>query len=188
MSNMPTPPEYPDAVAAWIDGHSQPGTLADKNTIVLHETEGASAAGAISTFRQSVAPHRVSCHFVIDRDGTVFQCINIADVAWHASQVNAHSVGIEHAGISATGAKAISQSHALMNPPLPPVAAMPCTDAQYAASSKLVAWLCHKLQIPCDRTHVREHCEASPADHHDLCCHGALDPNRVVAMAKVVQV
>ena len=181
---MPTSPEYPPAIPAWIEDHSLPGRLADKNLIVLHETEGSTAAGAISTFRQSKAPNRVSCHFVIDRDGTVYQCIGIADIAWHASQVNAHSVGIEHAGISPTGAKAISHTHALLNPPLPPVAAMPCTEAQYAASAKLVAWLCTQLQIPCDRSHVREHCEASPADHHDLCCHGALDPDRVVTMAK----
>jgi N-acetyl-anhydromuramyl-L-alanine amidase AmpD len=171
------PPDYPHAVAAWIEGHSLPGQLSDKNTIVLHETEGSTAAGAIATFRQSVHPNRVSCHFVIDRDGTVFQCVPIADIAWHASQVNAHSVGIEHAGISATGAKALSHA------PHPPVSAMPCTEAQYAASAKLVAWLCQQLDIPCDRHHVREHCEASPADHHDLCCHGALDPDRVVKMA-----
>ena len=181
---MPITPEYPAAVAAWIEGHSQPANLSDKNMIVLHETEGSTAEGAISTFRQSVAPHRVSCHFVIDRDGTVYQCISIADIAWHASQVNAHSVGIEHAGISPTGAKAISHAHALMTPPRPPISAMPCTEAQYVASAKLVAWLCGRLQIPCDRVHVREHCEASPADHHDLCCHGALDPDRVVTMAK----
>jgi len=153
---------YPEAKWQPLTNHSAPGQLWQRDLIVLHITEGSSAASAIATFAASVRPHRVSAHFVIDRDGSVYQLVDLKDTAWHASEVNARSVGIEHAA-TAEG--------------------LPATDAQYTASSKLVAWLCALLKIPCDRQHVRTHNEASPADGHVLCCTGGLDPDKVVSMA-----
>jgi N-acetyl-anhydromuramyl-L-alanine amidase AmpD len=156
---------YPKAKWVPLTDHSAPGNLTDRNTIVLHITDGPTAAGAIATFKASVAPHRVSAHFVIDRDGTVYQLLDIRETAWHASQANAHSVGIEHAAVPGK---------------------LPATDQQYSASAALVAWLCGEMKISCDRTHVRTHNEASPRDGHALCCTGALDPDRVVNAAKVI--
>jgi len=154
---------YPQAIQRPLLGdHSQWATLEQRNTIVLHITQGPTAAGAIATFRASKAPNRISCHFVIDRDGTVYQLVSIADTAWHASQCNAHSVGIEHAAIAGT---------------------LMATEEQYQASAKLVAWLCDQMKIPVDRAHVRTHNECSPRDGHVLCCTGALDPDRVVQIA-----
>jgi N-acetyl-anhydromuramyl-L-alanine amidase AmpD len=154
---------YPDAKWEPLVDHSAPGLLSNRNLIILHITEGSSAASAIATFRASVHPHRVSAHFVIDRDGTVYQLVDLNDTTWHASQVNSRSVGIEHAA-TAEGLAA--------------------TEEQYVASSKLVAWLCGVLKIPCDRTHVKSHNEASPTDGHVLCCTGGLDPDKVVTLAQ----
>jgi N-acetyl-anhydromuramyl-L-alanine amidase AmpD len=137
--------------------------LAQRNLIVLHITQGPTAMSAIWTFEASIHPNRTSAHFVVDRDGTVYQLLDLSDTAWHASAVNERSIGIEHAAIAGT---------------------LLATEAQYLASAALVAWLCGALKIPCDRAHVRTHNEASPADHHELCCTGALDPDRVVAMAR----
>jgi hypothetical protein len=64
---------------------------------------------------------------------------------------------------------------------------LPATEEQYAASSKLVAWLCELLAIPIDRDHVKSHNEASPRDGHTGCCYPSLDPDRVVEMAKQVE-
>ncbi len=160
---MPITFWYQDATIELLKNHAAPGKLGDRDLIVLHITEGPTARSAINTFRASVAPNRVSAHFVIDRDGTVYQLLSIEDTAWHASSVNSHSVGIEHAAMTNN---------------------LPATEAQYQASSKLVAWLCVQLALPCDRAHVRTHHEASPKDGHVLCCTGALDPDRVVDMAK----
>ncbi len=150
--------------ATWmpLTGHSAPGNVANRKLIVLHITQGPTAASAIDTFKSSVAPHRVSAHFVIDRDGTVYQLLDLNDTAWHASACNPTSVGIEHAAMVGT---------------------LMATDDQYDASSKLVAWLCTRLNVPCDRDHVKTHNEVSPQDGHTLCCTGALDPDRVVAEA-----
>jgi N-acetyl-anhydromuramyl-L-alanine amidase AmpD len=153
---------YPSAVQKPLVGHSAPGTIAQKSLIVLHITGGSTVSGAFETFRFSQAPRRTSAHFIIDRDGTVYQLLPISDTAWHASMVNRISVGIEHVGIPDT---------------------LMCTEEQYAASALLVRWLCDALKIPCDRKHILTHNEASPADAHVLCCTGALNPDRVVAQA-----
>ena len=143
--------------------HSADGTIA-RNLIVLHITAGPSAQSAINTFKASVAPHRVSAHFCIDRDGTVYQLVDTGRTAWHASQVNSRSIGIEHAAIPEK---------------------LPLTDGQYTASAALVAWLCAELQIPCDSDHVMGHNQASPADGHVACCEPTLSVERVIAAARV---
>lgn len=38
---------------------------------------------------------KISTHFVIDNDGTIYQLINLNDIAWHASGHNNHTVGID---------------------------------------------------------------------------------------------
>jgi N-acetyl-anhydromuramyl-L-alanine amidase AmpD len=134
-----------------------------RNLIVLHITAGPSAQSAINTFKASVAPHRVSAHFCIDRDGTVYQLVDTVRTAWHASQVNSRSIGIEHAAIPGK---------------------LPLTDAQYAASAALVAWLCGELRIPCDSDHVMGHNQASPADGHVGCCEPTLSVEKVIAAAR----
>jgi N-acetyl-anhydromuramyl-L-alanine amidase AmpD len=80
------------------------GRAAGVDTIVIHTTEG-SAAAAIGWFAMnhgtsSLGP--TSAHYVIDVDGTVTQCVDTADTAYHAgnSSVNARSVGVELAGRS----------------------------------------------------------------------------------------
>lgn len=147
--------------------------------ITLHITEGTTPGGAFSTFAGSVAPHRVSAHFIVGRAGSIWQLVPLSRVAWHASQVNYHSIGIEHVALSAAGAADLNRRH----PSGAPFVEMLATEEQYAASAKLLAWLCGQTKITCDRTHIRTHHEASPADHHNLCCTGALNPDRVVAMA-----
>jgi N-acetyl-anhydromuramyl-L-alanine amidase AmpD len=150
---------YPKAIQKPLTGHSSVGTFLQKNLVVLHITCGTTMDGAYETFKTSLTPHRVSAHFIIDRDGMVYQLLPLSDVAWHASEVNHRSIGIEHVAV--------------------PNLQM-ATEAQYAASSALVWWLCGELGIPCDRSHVQSHNEASPKDRHVLCCTGGLDPDKVV--------
>jgi N-acetyl-anhydromuramyl-L-alanine amidase AmpD len=107
-----TPILYPGAIWQPLTNHSDPGTLAQRKLIVLHDTEGTTAAGAINTFRTSVHPNRTSVHLVVDRDGTVYQLVDLADTAWHASAVNSHSIGIEHVGLSAAGAQRLNSEYA----------------------------------------------------------------------------
>ncbi|MEO1128178.1 MAG: N-acetylmuramoyl-L-alanine amidase [Planctomycetota bacterium] len=46
--------------------------------------------------------HRgLSVHFMLDIDGTIYQTLDVKERAWHASQANTRSVGIEIANIGA---------------------------------------------------------------------------------------
>ncbi len=70
--------------------------------LVIHFTSGASARSSAEWFR---APQNrsSSAHLVIDRDGSVVQCVPFDTVAWHAGRsqwkglvgLNRHSLGIE---------------------------------------------------------------------------------------------
>ena len=53
---------------------------------------------------------RMSVHYVIDRDGTTYRCVNEQDAAWHAGDsvldgchdVDARSIGVELVGFPST--------------------------------------------------------------------------------------
>jgi len=105
------------------------GTKIDK--IVLHCTEG-SLASALAEFQRSDA-RKVSAHYVIDRNGDIYQMVNDADCANHCMGANSGSIGIEHVG---------SETDALAAP-------------QAAASAALIRWLLQEHQIP--RTNIFGH-------------------------------
>jgi hypothetical protein len=105
------------------------GTKIDK--IVLHCTEG-SLASALAEF-QTTDSRKVSAHYVIDRNGDIYQMVNDADCANHCMGANTGSIGIEHVG---------SETDALAAP-------------QAAASAALIRWLLQEHQIP--RTNIFGH-------------------------------
>ena len=43
----------------------------------------------------------LSCHFLLDLDGTIYQTLDLKERAWHAAQANSRSIGIEIANIGA---------------------------------------------------------------------------------------
>jgi hypothetical protein len=105
------------------------GTKIDK--IVLHCTER-SLASALAEFQRSDS-RKVSAHYVIDRNGDIYQMVNDADCANHCMGANAGSIGIEHVA---------SETDALAAP-------------QGAASAALIRWLLQEHQIP--RTNIFGH-------------------------------
>ena len=105
------------------------GTKIDK--IVLHCTEG-SLASALAEF-QKTDSRKVSAHYLIDRNGDIYQMVNDADCANHCMGSNAGSIGIEHVG---------SETDALTAP-------------QAAASAALIRWLLQEHQI--SRTNIFGH-------------------------------
>jgi len=105
------------------------GTKIDK--IVLHCTEG-SLASALAEFQRTDS-RKVSAHYVIDRNGDIYQMVNDTDCANHCMGANDGSIGIEHVG---------SETDSLATP-------------QAAASAALIRWLLQKHQIP--RTNIFGH-------------------------------
>ena len=77
------------------------GRLRSHDFIVIHYTEGQSAAGAIEWL--TIPKSKVSSHIVIARDGAITQLVPFDTIAWHAGDsywkgmrsLNYYSIGIE---------------------------------------------------------------------------------------------
>lgn len=86
--------------AAFVPSPHHGGRIRPR-VVVIHDTAGTTAAGAISWFQNPRS--KVSAHFVVDRDGTVTQMVECDVKAWHAGRssyrgtpnVNDFSIGIE---------------------------------------------------------------------------------------------
>ena len=96
--------------------------------VVIHDTGCHGVGRALA---------RMSVHYVIDRDGTIYRCVDEQDAAWHAGDsaldgahdVDARSIGVELVGFPAT-------------------AYMPC---QLDAVVELCLSLCLRYKIPVER-------------------------------------
>jgi N-acetylmuramoyl-L-alanine amidase len=77
--------------------HSSRNGVKIKN-IVLHCTEGSTAQGAINEFLNP-SGRRVSAHYIVDRNGDIYQMVDDADVANHCKGANQNSIGIEHVAL-----------------------------------------------------------------------------------------
>jgi hypothetical protein len=105
--------------------------------ITVHDTEE-TLGNTIATFWNK--SNGVSIHYVVDTDGTVYQCLHEKDVAFQNGNFwyNQRTIGIEHVGVDATGYQWYNA-------------------AEYLGSAKLVAHLLTKYGIPLDHEHVMSH-------------------------------
>lgn len=84
----------------WISSpHFSKGRGQEICGIVIHTAECAEVKGAdIAVGKWFQNPQsKVSAHYVVDAD-SVTQCVDLADIAWHAGPVNGWTIGIELAG------------------------------------------------------------------------------------------
>jgi len=101
--------------------------------IVEHYTASNSFSSAWNTFANDAPDSELhelpgTCaHFVIDRDGTIYQLVPLNTMCRHTVGLNWTAIGIEHVGTS--------DASILQNP------------KQIAASLKLTLWLMHRFDI-----------------------------------------
>ena len=101
--------------------------LTAPKVIVEHYTASDSFSSAYNTFAADVADSELhelpgTCaHFVIDRDGTIYQLVSLTTMCRHTVGLNYTAIGIEHVGTS--------DAEILGNP------------RQLGASLRLTAWL-----------------------------------------------
>ena len=136
------------------------------NRIVIHVTDAPTTSSTVNTFTNAAA--RVSAHYLVGQDGEVIQFVKENDVAWHASNANGDSIGIEHVAIKRGGVTYTRRDGTPITYP-----AMPPSDAQYCASAALVVYLCDKYHIPADRVHILGHAEVDTHTTHTSCPDGA---------------
>ena len=105
--------------------------------ITIHDTEE-TLDNTIATFWNQ--GNGVSVHYVVDTDGTVYQCLRDKDVAFQNGNFwyNQRTIGIEHVGVDATSYRWYNAT-------------------EYLGSAKLVAYLLKKYHIPLDHEHVMSH-------------------------------
>lgn len=121
--------------------------------LLLHYTDMASAAAALERLCDPAA--RVSAHYCVDEDGTVYRLVDEARRAWHAgvsswagaSDINARSIGIE----------LVNPGHTCGYRPFP--------AAQMTALSALAKAILARHPIPPGR--VLGHSDVAPARKRD---------------------
>jgi len=67
--------------------------------IVLHCSTAATVEGTIHWFLNRNS--RVSAHYVVDKNGDIYQMVREDLSAWHAKAANSRSIGIEHVATAA---------------------------------------------------------------------------------------
>ncbi len=130
----------------WYPADRSNYTLAGRGagqieSVVIHVTQG-SYASAVDWFQTPGS--EVSAHYVVRAsDGQVAQCVDDANIAWHAGSwpANRRSIGVEHEGY-------------FDDPTW-------FTARMYRSSAMLVAYLCWWYGIPMDRGHILGHFEVS---------------------------
>lgn len=125
--------------------------------IVIHWIVG-NLASADAVFTKTSS--QVSAHYGIENK-TIHQYVKEADTAWHAGvyAMNLRSIGIEHS--AAPG--------------------RPATATTIDSSAKLVAEICKKYKIPCDRAHIIKHSEVKATQ-----CPGTIPIDTIIKKAKAI--
>jgi beta-N-acetylhexosaminidase len=149
---IPFPQKRKDEMAAYARRHYGIDSyrLRSPHVIVEHVAVAASAAATRNTFvpdRADPELHElpnVCSHFVVDRDGTIYQLVDLRIMCRHTVGLNYTAIGIEHAGYT--------DGDVLGN------------RRQLAASLKLTAWLRCRYGIPL--TDVIGHNESLSSPYH----------------------
>lgn len=130
--------------------------------IVMHWIVGELSA-ADATFKNP--SRKASAHFGVGSNGEIHQYVPEDMVAWHAGpKVNFESIGIEHAGgqlINGTRKVPTQQ----------------CLDA----SAELVADLCKRYNLPCNRDSIKLHKE-----YMSTTCPGMLNVDYIISKANQI--
>jgi beta-N-acetylhexosaminidase len=138
--------------AAYAERHYGLRTwrLAHPHVIVEHYTAGTTLSSAWNTFATDAPDAELhelpgTCaHFVIDRDGTIYQLVPLTTICRHTVGLNWTAIGIEHVGTS--------DAQILRNP------------KQLQASLRLTLWLSHRYGI--SLPNVIGHAESLTSPYH----------------------
>lgn len=126
-----------------LDGYNRPSG-ATVDTIILHQ----SGDDAVSKTYNALKKRKLSVHYIVDRDGTIYYLVDESKLTFHAKGWNARSIGIE---IVNTGYKS-----------------MDYTQAQYNSIKNLVNDIARRWpSIKADDEHVIGHYQASTSGKWD---------------------
>jgi N-acetylmuramoyl-L-alanine amidase len=152
LKPIPFGPERRAETAAYAARHYGLHTwrLTHPRVIVEHYTAGTTFGSAWNTFARDTPDAELhelpgTCaHFVIDRDGTIYELVPLTTICRHTVGLNWTAIGIEHV--------ATSDAQILSRP------------RQLAASLRLTLWLMHRYGI--SLPNVIGHSESLTSPYH----------------------
>jgi N-acetylmuramoyl-L-alanine amidase len=152
---IPFPARRLAETAAYAERHYgvQTWHIRGPRVIVEHYTVSTTMMSAWSTFAQDVPDSELhqlpgTCaHFIVDRDGTIYQLVPLDVICRHTVGLNLVALGVEHVGTS--------DQQVLDDP------------AQMRASLHLTAWLMQRYHIPLGDVIGHAESLTSPY-HHEL--------------------
>ena len=92
VNNSPNRLSRRPALRRYGDNPPVEAVQATVRQFIVHHDGCASAAMCFNVLHNE---RGLSCHFLMDNDGTIYQTVDIALMAYHAGGFNTHSVGIE---------------------------------------------------------------------------------------------
>ena len=103
-------------MAQWVPSPNHEPRVQPVKFIIIHGTWMDDDQAALARLCDPVA--KVSCHYMIDRQGKLYQLVADDQVAWHAGQsawgldtsLNAHSIGIEIGNSGETSGEAYNEA------------------------------------------------------------------------------
>jgi N-acetylmuramoyl-L-alanine amidase len=107
----------------------------DIDTIVIHHTASNNGAGDLAHLRDPKA--EVSAHYMLDRDGKIYQLVGDSKRAWHAGKGELHGVPTDVNGRS-IGIEIVNDGSGKT----------PFTEAQYKSLTQLVGYLKQEYKVP----------------------------------------
>ena len=145
------------------------------------------ATGSSATTFKVLQKRGLSCHFLLDADGTVYQTLDLKERAWHATKANDRSVGIEIANTGTVPAAVGESGWAVDTINGSTLRQPPYTEAQYESLIRLTAALCRVFPnlpptYPTDANgRVVNHTltDAQFAGYHGLLGHFHVQTNKV---------
>jgi N-acetylmuramoyl-L-alanine amidase len=107
----------------------------DIDTIVIHHTSSNNGAGDLAHLRNPKS--EVSAHYMLDRDGKIYQLVGDSKRAWHAGKSELHGVPTDVNGRS-IGIEIVNAGDGKT----------PFTEAQYKSLTQLVGYLKQEYKVP----------------------------------------
>lgn len=143
----------PGSLALAPGSYQSPLNFVRKPTMIVTHWDAALSAKSCHKILQR---RGLSSHFVIDNDGTIYQMVDTANVAWHAKGSNDNSIGIDFSNAYYTKYQKVYRKRGLGSRPIiessvhgaPPVEHLGYYPAQLEAYKVLVKALCEHYDIP----------------------------------------
>lgn len=114
------------------------------DAIVIHDTGAKTAESTLAWFNHSDS--KVSAHYLVDRNGTIYECVEEEDEAWHAGISSLH--GEEDVNDFSIGIELVDSNDADKY-----------SDAQIQSLLNLVTDICARRAIPMNR--IVGHCHVA---------------------------